>query len=336
MRQVLASSFLLFSLVSQAQVGGSDIYSFLNMAHSPRQNALGGINVTSYDENGSQVLYNPASLNSEMHGRLNVNYGNFYGDVNMGNATYTTTLKNGRNLHFGVTFMGYGEMDGYNEYGESTGAFTGNDIAVSMGYSYQIEDSDFYIGSNIKFISSSLESYTSYGIAADIGGMYVNPETGWNAGVSFRNLGFQLTSYQDERESLPFTITAGVSKQLENVPIRWHFTLENLQQWEIAFSNPNRTQVGLDGSVTEEEVGFFDHALRHVIFGADLFTNKKFNLHLAYNFRRGEEMKVLEQRSFAGFSAGFSLKLNRIHFEYSHSRVTLAGNTNLLGLSIKL
>jgi hypothetical protein len=27
------------------------------------------------------------------------------------------------------------------------------------------------------------------------------------------------------------------SQELENVPIRWHLTLENLQQWNIAFSN---------------------------------------------------------------------------------------------------
>src|SRR5690606_41326340 len=79
-----------------------------------------------------------------------------------------------------------------------------------------------------------------------------------------------------------------------------------------------------------------DHAIRHVILGADLFTNKNFNIRLGYNFRRGEEMRILEQRSFAGFSAGFGLKINRLRFEYSHARFTLAGNTNVLGLSVKL
>lgn len=336
MRKILVTTSLFYSLFSQAQVGGEHIYQFLNLPMSPRLNALGGNNVTTFDHDTNQVLYNPPSLNDEMDGILSVNYGNFYGDVNLGSATYAKTLKNGRNIHVGVTYLNYGSIDGYDEFGQETGAFTGSDIALSVGYSHRFQDTDFYLGSNIKFISSSLEAYNSLGMAADIGGMYVNPDSGWTAGVSVRNIGTQLTTYQGENENLPLSVTAGVSKQLENVPIRWHFTLENLQKWEVAFSNPNRSQEGLDGTSTEEEIGFLDNALRHIIIGADVFTNKKFNIRFAYNFRRGEEMKILEQKSFAGFSAGFGLKLNRIHFEYSHSRFTLAGNTNVLGLSIKL
>lgn len=336
MRKTLVAVALLLNAYVNAQVGGEHVYQFLNLPMSPNVNALGGNNVTTFNSDTNQVLFNPASLNDSMDGQMSINYGNFYGDVNLGSASYAKSFKNGRNIHFGVTYLNYGSMEGYDELGQYTGTFSGNDVAVSVGYSYQIQDTDFYIGSNVKFISSTLESYSSIGLAADIGGLYANPDSGWTAGVTLKNLGTQLTNYQGENESLPLTVTAGVSKQLENVPIRWHFTLENLQKWEVAFSNPNRTEQGLDGSKTEEEVSFFDNALRHVIIGADLFTNKKFNIRLAYNFRRGEEMRVIEQRSFAGFSAGFGLTINRVRFEYSHSRVTLAGNTNVLGLSIKL
>lgn len=336
MRKNILAVALLFTGFLHAQVGGEHVYQFLNLPTSPYINALGGNNVTTFNTDPNQVIFNPASLNESMSGQLSVNYGNYYGDINLGSASYAKSFKNGRNIHVGVTYLNYGSMEGYDELGQYTGTFSGNDVAVSLGYSYQFQDTDFYIGSNVKFISSTLESYSSLGMAADIGGMYVNPDSGWTAGITLRNLGTQLTNYQGENESLPLSLTAGVSKQLENVPIRWHFTLENLQKWEIAFSNPNRTEQGLDGTQTEESVGFIDHALRHVIIGADLFTNKNFNLRLAYNFRRGEEMRILEQRSFAGFSAGFGLKINRVRFEYSHSRFTLAGNTNVLGLSIKL
>jgi hypothetical protein len=38
---------------------------------------------------------------------------------------------------------------------------------------------------------------------------------------------------------------------------------------------------------------------------------------------------VVDQRNFSGISAGFGLKLNKLKFNYSYSRYTLAGNTSL-------
>ena len=46
----------------------------------------------------------------------------------------------------------------------------------------------------------------------------------------FRNLGFQLKPYNEVHESLPFEINLGVSQKLENAPITWHITLENIQK----------------------------------------------------------------------------------------------------------
>ena len=52
------------------------------------------------------------------------------------------------------------------------------------------------------------------------------------------------------------------------------------------------------------------NALRHVIFGVELFPKRSFNLRLGYNFRRSQELKLLEQRTFSGISLGFGLKFN--------------------------
>jgi hypothetical protein len=62
------------------------------------------------------------------------------------------------------------------------------------------------------------------------------------------------------------------------VPLRWHLTFENLQQWPISFSNPAGATTDLDGNQTQEEVGFFSELLRHTIIGAELFPDKGFNL----------------------------------------------------------
>jgi hypothetical protein len=117
------------------------------------------------------------------------------------------------------------------------------------------------------------------------------------------------------------------------VPIRWHLTLENLQQWTIAFSNPARAVSSIDGTSTEEKTSFVNNAMQHVIFGVELFPQKSFNLRLGYNFRRAEELRIIEQRNFSGISLGFGLKINKLKFNYSYSRYTLAGNTSIFGLT---
>jgi hypothetical protein len=107
-----------------------------------------------------------------------------------------------------------------------------------------------------------------------------------------------------------------------------------MQQWQLAFSNPNRAEGNLDGGSTPEKTTVFGNALRHVIVGVELFPEKGFNLRLGYNFRRAEELLIVEQRNFSGISVGMGLKMRNIKFNYSYSRYTLAANTSLFGLTI--
>src|SRR5690606_31035360 len=122
-----------------------------------------------------------------------------------------------------------------------------------------VPNTDLRIGANVKMISSTLESYNSFGGALDIGAIYVNEENGLNFAVAVRNIGTQFTTYAGANEKLPMEIIAGVSQQLENVPIRWHLTLENLQQWDLAFSNPARAEGTIDGGTKEEKVSVFNN-----------------------------------------------------------------------------
>ena len=106
------------------------------------------------------------------------------------------------------------------------------------------------------------------------------------------------------------------------------------QKWNISFSNPARSQSSIDGQLTEQKVSFVNNAMRHLIVGVELFPKKAFNLRVGYNFRRAEELRILEQRNFSGVSLGFGLRMNKIKFNYSYSKYTLAGNTSLFGLTM--
>lgn len=328
---------LLLSFTSYAQLGGQSVYQFLNLTQSPRQAAMGGKTVTIVDYDVNQAFYNPATINAKMHNHLSSNYSNYFGEVTYGTAAYAYTWdRHVQTFHVGANYVNYGNFDGYDEMGNQTNSFTGSEGALSFGYSYNIPWTDFYVGTNVKFITSALESYNSFGVATDLGFLYIDEANDINWGLSIRNLGYQIKPYESTREKMPLEITAGVSQLMENVPIRWHVTFENLQQWKIAFSNPNRAQGSLDGASEEEKISFFNNALRHVIMGAELFPEKAFNIRLGYNFRRGQELNIIDQRNFSGIAAGFSIRFNKVRFDFSHSRYTVAANSSIFGLMINL
>ncbi len=118
--------------------------------------------------------------------------------------------------------------------------------------------------------------------------------------------------------------------------MQWHLTFENLQQWQIAFRNTNRDEEDLSGNVIEDDPGFFNNVLRHTILGVELFPKGGFNIRLGYSFRRGEELRIVDQRSFAGLSAGFGVKFNRVRFNYAYSRYNSAASSSFFGLNIDL
>lgn len=335
LKRLFIVSLMLFCAVNYSQIGGKSVYQFLNLVTSPRQAALGGKTITIYDNDVNQVHFNPATINESMDGNLAVNYGSYFGEVTYGTAAYAYTYdKHVQTFHAGVNYVNYGKLDGYDENGQPTSSFTGSEIALSVGYAYNVPFTEFYFGANAKLISSTLESYNSFGGAVDLGGLFIDVSNDVNWALVIRNIGTQVTTYAGTQEKLPLEVLIGVSQEVENVPIRWHLTLENMQQWNIAFSNPNRAIGSIDGNATPEKVGFINNALRHVVVGAELFPKKGFNLRLGYNFRRAEELRVLEQRNFSGLSIGFGLKMGKMKFNYSYSRYTLAANTSLFGLTI--
>lgn len=336
-RKLLLYSFCFICTVSYSQIGGKYTYQFLNLITSPRQAALGGKVITIYDDDVNQAHFNPGTINAEMDNHLALNYGSYYKEVSYGTASYAYTYdRHLQTFQAGINYVNYGNFDGYDENGQPTASFTGSEIALSFGYAYTIPNTAIHIGANAKLISSNLESYSSFGGAIDIGALFIDEKNDVNWGLVIRNIGTQFTTYNGTNEKLPLEIIAGVSQELANVPIRWHLTLENLQQWNIAFTNPERAESSIDGNSTNEKVTVINNALRHVIMGVELFPKKSFNIRLGYNFRRAEELRILEQRNFSGVSLGFGLKFNKLKFNYSYSRYSLAGNMSLFGLTINL
>ena len=66
--------FFLLPLSIISQSAGESTYQFLNIPVSPRQLALGGKTITTFDNDVSMALYNPSTINAEMDNIFSFNY----------------------------------------------------------------------------------------------------------------------------------------------------------------------------------------------------------------------------------------------------------------------
>jgi hypothetical protein len=109
-----------------------------------------------------------------------------------------------------------------------------------------------------------------------------------------------------------------------------------MQEWNIAFRNTARDVEDLTGSVTPDDPSFINNALRHTILGAELFPDGGFSIQLGYSFRRGEELRIENQRAFSGLSGGVSIRFNKLRFSYSYARFNRAATSSFFSVHINL
>ena len=336
MRTVIPLLLLLISASSYAQVGGERIFNFLNVTTSARQAALGGEILTLTDDI-NQPLWNPSTINPEIDNQIGLSYVDFLTDVNYGSLSFAHlfTRRTGT-FHAGITFVDYGKLIAADEQGNETGTFKARDLAFQIGYAYQLPWQDFYVGANLKFINSTIENFSSNGLAADFALTYYSEFKPYMFTAVIRNVGSQISAFDEEREKLPLDIAVGASYKLEHIPLRWHLTINSLQQWKLGVPNPSDSQTSISGETTNDDISFLGNAIRHVSVGAEFFPDKGFNLRLGYNFRRARELRLVDSRTFAGVTAGFGLKMGRFKLNYAFSKFHPETDTNTFSLNIDL
>jgi hypothetical protein len=319
-----------------SQVGGENVYQFLNLSTSARQVALGGKVLTLIDD-VNQPIWNPAVINNELDNKISANYSSFLAGINIGSISYAREIsRRFGTIHASINYLDYGTLIGADEQGNETGNFVANDLAISVGYALNLPRTNFFFGANVKLINSNIQNFTSFGVAADFGVFYNSPYKPYTFTIVARNVGPQIKSFNGVNEELPFKVSVGASYQLEYVPLKWYLTLDNLQQWDVSVPNPSEQTTDLEGNVTEQEIGFIGNASRHFVVGAELFPESAINLRVGYNVRRASELKLQNVRTFGGISFGFGIKMNRFKFNYAYSKFHTATNASTFSLEMDL
>lgn len=321
-----------------AQKGGESTYSFLGLTNSARVAALGGELVSLLDDDINMVFHNPALLTEGMHNNLSLNYVNYFAGVNYGYASYGYSVEGIGNFAAGMHYVNYGTFDRTDELGELLGTFRASEYALNLVYSRSFLDTLLTVGVNLKPIFSSLEQYTSWGIAVDVGASYYIPRSLTTFGFVLKNMGAQITSYTGRRESLPFEIQAGITQALAHAPFRFTVTFQHLERWDLTYTVQDNDDLGIAGNETDKSGFdiFGDKLMRHIVFGTEFLLGKNFHLDLGYNYKRRKEMMVIAHPGMVGFSWGFGFRVSKFHIAYGRASYHLAGGTNLFSLTTNL
>ena len=343
MIKFLPAVFFILTFQLNAQIiGGSHVFNFINSPSSPRITALGSNLITVADDDVAQAFANPALINPSMSGKIAFNYGFHLASIKDGYLGYGQHIKKwDASFHTGFQFINYQNFQGTDEIGNSTGEFSASEFAWVVGASKPIYEK-LTLGTNMKFISSSFETYASTGVSFDAAALYQDTAKRMTLTLLFKNMGTQFTSYSNIRESLPFEIQAGFSKRLAHLPFRYSIIYQHLNHWNLTYDNPNEESAILNFGTEQEEDSAFkifsNNLFRHFIFNGEFLLGKKenFKLRFGYNHLLHRNLSVKNFNSFAGFSFGFGFKTRWAKFDFGRQVYHLAGGVTSMGLTMNL
>jgi hypothetical protein len=337
---LLTSAFLLVARHSAVgQVGGDNTYEFLNLSSSARIASLGGKLVPVRDNDLNLVFANPAALDASMSKQLTFSGVGYFAGIKYGYAAYAHEFKKAGIFSAGMHYVDYGDFQETDETGLVMGSFSAGEYSLNLTWAKPIADSSLNVGVTMKTIYSSLERYTSYGVAFDIGlNYYIEPAL-INLSFVAKNAGRQLKAYrEDNNEPLPFEMQLGISKKLAKAPFRFSMVLHHLEKPDMTYSDPAKENEldPITGEPVDNSVSTGDKILRHVILGAEVLLSKNFHVRFGYNFQRRQELGIENKMGTAGLSWGFGFRVSKFIFSYGRATYHLAGASNHFSISTNL
>lgn len=324
----------LMPFLSSAQLGGKQSFSFLNLAPNSRILGLGGVNLTADSKDVGMFFSNPALVDSTNNMNAQLNFFTLNAGSNYSTIAFQKNLSSNRFLRAGIQYLGYGNFDGFDPLGNSTGSFSAQDYALTVSYAHRI--SPFTVGVNLKLVGSSIANFSSFGMLMDIAGAFIHPQKDLKIALAIKNVGFAVSNYTDLSQfSMPFDAQVGISFRPEKMPIRFSFTAHQLApSADIVYNDPNKKGIiDASGNEIKPTISLFDKVSRRMVLGVEVVASKNFNIRLGYNFLRRKELSEETRRALVGFSFGFMLKVKNIELNYSRSIQHLSGGINCFALT---
>ena len=312
-RVALAVLLIVVALRSVAQ-DSQTAFNFLRLPVSAHVAALGGDNISISDADPTLVFHNPALINHAANNQLALGMMTYMQGSVTASAAYQRYW--GKHGTWGLQgrFINYGEMKEMTSLGEQTGTFSARDIALGATCAYDLGHR-FTGGITLRMGASYIGHYSSLAACTDLGLNYYDAEREWSVSAVVRNLGGQLTAYEDDFDRLPVDVQVGVSKRLVGSPLRFSATLVRLNDWQYGIG-------------------------RHLVVGADLMLSDQFYVAAGYNALRAEQMKIAdadgESSHGAALSIGAGMKLERLQLHVAYAKLHVSSPSLIINFSYTL
>lgn len=321
-----------------AQIGGSAIFTETLLPASARIEGLGGRVNAIADDDPSLAWHNPAVLNARMHQVVSVSFTSFFAGISAGQVAYAYSPDSAWHLHGSLRFLNYGKFDGYDEFGNFTGAFGVASYGLNVSASHAV-GRRFHAGAGLKVYYGQAAALTSLAVGLDLGMIYLSADRLFTATIQACDVGMQLKTFdRANREPLPFRINAGASVRFPRVPLRLHTMIHNLQKPDLTFTDPIlAAETDISGQPVYRPPSLGNKIISHFVFGAELLPFKGIiQARIGYNFQRRFEMKARSRGALVGVTWGLGLRINRFELQYARGAYHLAGSPNTFTLNIDL
>jgi hypothetical protein len=311
MKRVVLFTVLLFSVLLVEAQESQTVYNFLRLPVSAHIAALGGDNSTIIEDDATLIFHNPALINNVTDRTMNLNLMTYMEGSTSASASFIRAA--GERGSWGVTgqYMGYGTMKETTVNGQQTGEFSAKDIAVGGTFAYALNEK-FSGGITARFVASYIGSYNSLGAAVDLGLNYYDDKNELSISAVAKNLGGQLSAYEDDFERMPPDLQLGITKRLIGSPLRLSASIIRLNDWEYSIG-------------------------KHLVIGADLILSPQFYIAAGYNALRASEMKISEDDGAsahgAGLSIGGGLMLERLKINIAYAKYHVSSSSLLFNLA---
>ena len=300
------------SVATFAQDGRTG-YQFLHIPVSAHSAALGGANISIVEDDATMMWTNAALMTNVSDNSIASGFNSYIRSSSLFSAGYTKAIGQRGTWALGAQMLNYGKMDETDELGNELGSFTAKDMNFQTSYSYML--SDRWSGALVaKVLVSNYANYSSTALGADLALNYFHEDKGVSFSMVGRNLGGQISTFHedDHRQSLPFDLALGFSKDFENAPLRVSLTADDITNWE--------------------DVKF----IQHFVLGLDVLPSKNTWIALGYNFRRAHEMKVHDKSHWAGFSIGVGLNVKKFKVGVAYGKYHVASSSLLINAGFSL
>ncbi len=212
MKKILSivAIMLLGTIVFAGSSAGTAAATFLKIELGAKPSALGDAFIGLADDFNA-IRLNPSGLAFMDQGTVAFSHMNWIADTQINSASAVYSMEGIGTFGFTWLSLGYGDIPRTDETGVEDGTFTAADSMFALAYGREINEA-FGVGAVMKYISSTIDSYSAGTVAIDVGGLYKVQvaDRPLGIGLSIRNVGGQMT-YESEGDPIPMYFGAGVS-----------------------------------------------------------------------------------------------------------------------------